>query len=132
MKKLLVLFCLVFSIGAFAQSQVTKTPDIVFNKTKHSFGKIKQNVPATYTFTYTNNSAKPVVIEVATAECGCTTPVYKQEALPKGKSSTIKVTYNAANAGNFTKKVTVKFVNIPEPYILTIEGDVLTAAAKTK
>jgi hypothetical protein len=132
MKKLLVLSCLVFSIGAFAQSQFAKTPDVVFNKTKHSFGKIKQNVPATYTFTYTNNSAKPVVIEVATAECGCTTPVYKQEALPKGKSSTIKVTYNAANAGNFTKKVTVKFVNIPEPYILTIEGDVLAAAAKTK
>jgi hypothetical protein len=127
MKKLLVLFCLVFSIGAFAQNK-----DIVFSKTKHSFGKIKQNVPATYTFTYTNNSAKPVVIEVATAECGCTTPVYKQEALPKGKSSTIKVTYNAANAGNFTKKVTVKFVNIPEPYILTIEGDVLAAPAKTK
>lgn len=124
MKKLLVLFCLGFSIGAFAQNK-----DIVFNTTKHNFGKIKHNVPATYTFTYTNNSAKPAVIEVATAECGCTTPVYKQEALPKGKSSTIKVTYNATSTGAFSKKVTVKFVNMPEPYILTIEGDVLQTQA---
>jgi hypothetical protein len=126
MKKLLVLACLVFSIGAIAQNK-----DIVFNTTKHSFGKIKQNVPATYTFTYTNNSAKPVVIEVASAECGCTTPEYKKEALLKGKSSTIKVTYNAASLGAFTKKVTIKFANIAEPYILTIDGDVQAAKATT-
>ncbi len=127
MKKLLVLFSLFLSVSVFAQNK-----DIAFNTINHNFGKIKQNVPATYTFTYTNNSAKPVVIEVATAECGCTTPVYKQEAIAKGKSSTIKVTYNAANPGAFSKKVTVKFANIAEPYILTIGGDVLPAKTTAK
>ncbi len=126
MKKILVLICLFISAATFAQTGVT------FKETKHSFGKIKQNIPATYIFNFTNTSSKPVVIEVATAECGCTTPVYSQAAVAKGKSSTIKVTYNAANPGTFSKHVTVKFANINPPTVLTIEGEVEVAKAKTK
>lgn len=126
MKKIVLLFCLVISIGAFAQTE------IAFKETKHSFGKIKQNVPATYVFNFSNTTAKPVVIEVATAECGCTTPEYSKEPIGKGKSSTIKVTFNAANPGTFTKKVTVKFANILPPTVLTIDGEVEVAKAKTK
>jgi hypothetical protein len=122
MKKLFVLAALVFSSTLFAQTEVP------FNKTEHNFGKIKQHVPATYIFSYTNTSAKPLVIEVATAECGCTTPEYSKEPIPKGKTSTIKVTYNAENPGSFSKKVTVKFANIAVPTILTIKGEVVVAA----
>lgn len=125
MKKLLFLFYLTLSAGVFAQDGIS------FKDTKHSFGKIKQNVPATYSFTFTNTSAKPLVIEVATAECGCTTPVYAKEPIAAGKSSTIKVTYNAAAMGTFSKHVTVKFANINPPTVLTIEGEVI-AATKTK
>lgn len=127
MKKLFVLFCLVFSLGVFAQ----KT-DITFNKTKHSFGKIKHNIPATYTFTFTNTSAKPVVIEFANAECGCTTPVYSNAPILKGKSSTIKVTYNAANLGAFKKNVNIKFAHATQPVVLTIDGEVTAANTKAK
>lgn len=126
MKKILVLFCLVFSIHVFAQT------DISFKETKFSFGKIKQSVPVTHVFTFTNKSAKPLVIEVATAECGCTTPVYSKEPIAKGKSSTIKVTFNAANPGTFKKNVNVKFANITPPTVLTIDGEVEVAKAKTK
>jgi len=126
MKKIIVLFCLVLSISAFAQ-------DVTFKDTKHNFGKIKQNVPATYVFTYTNTSAKPLVIETATAGCGCTKPEFSLEPLAKGKSNTIKVTYNAASLGTFTKQVTVKFANLNPPTVLTIEGEVLDPAKpKTK
>lgn len=126
MKKILVLFCLVLSIHVFAQT------DISFKETKFSFGKIKQSVPVTHVFTFTNKSAKPLVIEVATAECGCTTPVYSKEPIAKGKSSTIKVTFNAANPGTFKKNVNVKFANITPPTVLTIDGEVEVAKAKTK
>jgi hypothetical protein len=127
MKKILLISCLILSMGAFAQSGAS------FKEIKHSFGNIKQNVPATYVFTFTNTAAKPLVIETATAQCGCTTPVYSKEAIPKGTSSTIKVTYNAANPGAFTKTVTVKFANVDAPTILTIEGTVDPAEkAKSK
>jgi hypothetical protein len=119
MKSLFLSVFLLVGISAFAQK------DIKFNKTTHQFGKIKKGVPATFVFSYTNESAKPVVIEFANAECGCTKPVYNQAPTVKGKTSTIKVTYNAESVGVFKKRVDVKFAHSNQPYILTIEGEVV-------
>ena len=127
MKKLLVLFSMVLSVAVFAQNK-----DVAFKEVKHSFGKIKQNVPATYSFSFNNTTAKPLIIETATAECGCTTPEYSKAPIAKGTPSNIKVTYNAANPGTFTKRVTVKFANIAEPVILTIDGEVEPAKVPAK
>ena len=124
MKRILLLLTMVIATGTFAQA----VPDITFKATTHSFGKIKQNVPATYLFSFTNNGTKPAVIEFANAECGCTTPEYSKDPILKGKTSTIKVTYNAANPGTFKKNVNVKFVSIQLPIVLTIDGEVVPAA----
>ena len=115
---------------AFAQSNAP----LEFKETKHSFGKIKQNVPATYVFTFKNTSSAPVVIESAVAGCGCTTPDYPKGAIPKGSSNSIKVTYNAAAMGSFTKQVTVRVAKVADPIVLTIDGEVVGAdsAAKSK
>jgi Protein of unknown function (DUF1573) len=135
MKKLLIVAITIFTTAtAFGQAPVVaattaaKNNEISFSDVKHSFGKIKQNIPASYTFNLKNNGSKPLIIEQATAQCGCTTPEYSKSPILKGKSSPIKVTYNAANPGPFTKTVTVKFLNVPEPTILTIEGEVLKGA----
>ena len=122
MKKNLVLFFMLICGGLFAQST-----DVTFKETTHAFGKIKQHVPATYVFNFTNTSTKNIIVEFASAECGCTTPVWTQGAILKGKTGEVKVTYNAENAGTFSKKVTVKFVNNPTPVVLTISGDVEVA-----
>ncbi|MFY7964752.1 MAG: DUF1573 domain-containing protein [Chitinophagaceae bacterium] len=140
MKKVIVIlfaFC-AFATNVIAQNVATPasvpaskpTSSVVsFDKLKHSFGKIKQNNPQSISFTLKNNGTKPLIIEQATAQCGCTTPEYSKAPILKGKSSSIKVTYNAATPGPFTKTVTVKFLNVPEPSILTIEGEVLKAEA---
>lgn len=130
MKKVLVLIVAVLAIAnVFAQSN----NQLEFKETKHNFGKIKQNVPATYVFTFKNTSSTPVIIESATAECGCTTPEYPKGVIAKGASNTIKVTYNAAAMGSFTKRVTVKVAKAADPVILTIDGEVVGAvAAKSK
>lgn len=125
MKRILGLVCLL-TIGFAGISQHTKAVEVVgFNAVKHSFGKIKQNVPVTYIFTLKNKGTKPLIIEQATAQCGCTTPEYSKKPILKNKTSPLKVTFNAANIGPFTKTVTVKFLNIAEPSILTIEGEVV-------
>jgi hypothetical protein len=108
-----------FATLSFAQDVPAK-----FTEMKHSFGKIKQGVPVTTEFKFTNTSGKPLIIEVATAECGCTTPEYPKTPVMAGKESTIRVTYNAANEGHFEKKVTVKFAKFAQPVILEIDGDV--------
>jgi hypothetical protein len=119
MKKIILSFLLLVAIQVLAQSPVA------FKTTKHNFGKIKKGTPVTYVFSFTNNTAKPLIIETATAECGCTTPEYPKEPIAKGKEGKIKVTYNAATSGVFTKHVNVKFANTDTPVQLTIEGEVL-------
>jgi hypothetical protein len=123
MKKILSILLLA-SITTFAQTtSIDKL--IKFEKTAWAFGKVKQNVPATYVFKFTNPGNAPIIIESAQAECGCTTPVYPTKPILKGKSGTIKVTYDAKNLGSFTKKVTIKLVNVAETKILNITGEVV-------
>jgi hypothetical protein len=129
MKKILFIAALFLAQYSFAQ---TPTPtDVQFPTINHQFGKIKKGVPVTYLFSFKNVSEKPVVIEFANAECGCTTPEYPQTPITKGQSNTIKVTYNAATEGVFKKNVNVKFANTKLPYVLTIEGEVLPEKAST-
>lgn len=121
--KLPVIALLLISFWGFTQPHVNDL--IKFEKDTHSFGKVKQNQPVTYEFSFTNPSKKPLIIEDATAECGCTTPVFPKTPILGGKKGSIKVTYDAKNLGSFTKKVTVKLVNVTETKILTINGEVI-------
>jgi len=122
MKKILAALAIVITVPVFAQTTIAP---VEFKETKHSFGKIQQGKPVSTEFTFTNTSAKPVVIESAVAGCGCTKPEYPETPVLKGKTASIKVTYNAASSGSFTKTVTVKFAGVAEPLILTIDGEVL-------
>ncbi len=124
MNKLLLVIGLVFCLKLSAQS------DIKFKELTHSFGKIKQNKPVTYLFSFTNLGNKPLIVENAMAGCGCTTPDYPKQPIGKGKEAKITVTYNAAALGTFKKDVTVKFANHPEPVVLVIEGEVLAKGGK--
>jgi len=119
MKKILFILFILASVYSFGQT------NIQFKTTHHNFGKIKKGKPVTFAFGFINNDNRPLIVEVATAECGCTTPDYPKEPIPKGKSEKIKVTYNAESKGSFSKKVTVKFADSDEPVILTIEGEVI-------
>lgn len=121
----LVIGLLFVSFLSFSQT----ANDIHFNETKHNFGKIKQNVPATCTFTFKNKSDKSVIIETATAQCGCTKPEFSQAPILAGKDGQVKATYNAVAVGHFVKNVYVKFANIDGPVVLTIEGDVEATTA---
>ncbi|GMV77661.1 MAG: hypothetical protein AMXMBFR79_07960 [Chitinophagaceae bacterium] len=121
MKKLFFIALLFSCFNVFAQNPFE------FKVTKHDFGKIKQNVPASYTFKFVNTSEKPLIIESAIAGCGCTTPEYPKQPISKGREGSIKVTYNAASMGVFTKDVTVKFANMETPIILNIVGEVIEA-----
>jgi hypothetical protein len=117
---LFVLFA-TLNTAVFAQTE----NDVAFKAKKHSFGTIAKDKPVTISFTFTNNSKKNLIIETATAECGCTTPEFPKEPIKPGKTGIIKVTYNAATAGKFTKKVSVKVMKIDKPIELFIEGEVI-------
>ena len=129
MKKLFFIAA-AFIVTAGAMAQTARTDDFVkFNTTKYDFGKVKQNVPAVYSFEITNTSNKPLVIENAHATCGCTVPEYQKDPILPGKTAKIKVQYNAANGGQFDKTVYVKFAGVDAEKSLGITGEVLAADA---
>ena len=146
MKKLLLSFAVMAAAaGAFAQTPATavatgapqppvvKATDLVsFKETVHDFGKIKQGVPVTFDFAFTNISKQPVVIESATASCGCTTPVKPEKPIPKGKSDVIKAGFNAAAPSPFEKTIYVKVAGAAQPLEIKIKGEVLNADAYAK
>lgn len=132
MKKLLfVVTTAFFSVALAAQNNATpvkKAEDFVkFKETSYNFGKIKQGLPVTHEFEFTNTSDKPVVIETATPSCGCTTPVWPQAPVDKGKADKITAGFNAAASGLFNKTIQVKLAGVDTPVTLTISGEVLTA-----
>jgi hypothetical protein len=127
MKKLfLALFIFGASSAVFAQSDAKKADEVVkFKEMKHDFGKIKQGVPVTYDFVFTNVGETPVIIENASASCGCTTPTWPQQPIMKGKSDKIKAGFNAAAPGVFEKGIFVKVKGYDYPIEIKITGEVL-------
>ncbi|MBC7626230.1 DUF1573 domain-containing protein [Ferruginibacter sp.] len=111
-----------------SQPQAKKVADVAkFTNETIDFGKIKQSIPAKGTFTVTNISNAPLIIEQANPTCGCTISDYTKEPIAPGKTGVINATYNAANAGHFEKHLTVKFAGVDEMKSITFTGDVLTA-----
>ncbi len=130
MKKfMLVLSTVLFTTVLFAQNATQKKPEdyVKFKEIIHDFGKIKQGVPVTYDFAFINVTDKPIVIESATASCGCTTPVKPEGAIAKGKVDKITAGFNAGSVGPFNKSIYVKVAGVDNPIEIKITGEVLTA-----
>ncbi len=126
MKKLfLSLTAFTFSAMLFAQKTVADVAK--FETETINQGYLKQNEPKEVKFVITNISKEPLIIEQANPTCGCTMGDYTKSPIAPGASGFISAKFNAANAGHFTKNLTVKFAGVDEMKSITITGDVLTA-----
>ncbi|MEM9935294.1 MAG: DUF1573 domain-containing protein [Bacteroidota bacterium] len=100
---------------------------ISFDKTTHDFGTMDKNDLAETVFTFTNTSESPLKLTNVKASCGCTTPFYTKESIAPGETGEVKVKYNTARMGAFTKSVTVRYdtAKTARPIILYIKGKVV-------
>jgi hypothetical protein len=124
MKKLLIAF-VAFFISTALLAQDKFDSHIKFKTEEHNFGKIKQGVPVTHDFVITNVGKTPVVVESATASCGCTTPVKPEQPIMPGESNKITAGFNAASSGPFTKQITIKLAGVDEVKVIIIKGEVV-------
>jgi hypothetical protein len=135
MKKVLILFGMVVTLAAAYTQLCAKPgfplysgfPDAAFSweKTVFDFGKIKQNVPVSHKFTFTNKGDSPLVISSVQASCGCTVTEYSKDPIAPGAEGFVSATYNAASLGVFSKSVTVN-ANTTEGFVqLSIKGVVI-------
>ncbi len=123
MKKFLTLSFLLaafFAVGA----QESGTPDVLLIKeTEHDFGQIAKGKPVFYNFQIQNTGTTPLKLDDVHASCGCTTPEWNHEAIAPGATAIIKVGYNAASEGPFTKPITITY-NTSSTKQLLIKGTV--------
>lgn len=146
MKKLFTVICfLAFTVLASAQSDVTKvskknkttttksvateaasanpSESLALKETEFDFGKIPQGKPVTHIFKFTNTGTTPFALDNVQASCGCTTPEWNKDTVAAGQTAEIKVGYNAANEGPFTKPVTITYNGTQTKQII-IKGEV--------
>ena len=116
---------LMLTAVAFAQE---KKESLWVNETSHSFGKIPQGKPV-YTFFEIKGVGDTLKLEAVSASCGCTTPEFKAGTYAPGETVKIKVGYNAAAGGDFTKPVTITY-NGGQQKVVTITGTVETTPAQ--
>lgn len=127
MKRLFIALLAFTSVtSVIAQKKVADVAK--FSTDNFDFGKIKQGVPATATFTVTNTSTEPLIIEQASPTCGCTISDYTKSPIAPGQSGIIKATYNAQALGAIHKNLTVKFAGVDEIKTISLGGEVLADA----
>lgn len=122
MKKILLSISALLCCAVAAMAQA----EIKFDKTIHNFGTFSESSPVvSCVFTYTNTGDKPLVVNQATAACGCTVPEYTKSPVKPGEKGEIKVTYNGTGKfpGHFKKSITVRTNGKVEMTRLYIEGD---------
>lgn len=114
------------TVSTVAVKQKKAEDQVKFADLRHDFGKIKQGVPVNYDFSFENVGSTPVVIESATASCGCTTPTWPKTPVTKSKADKVSAGFNAAAPGPFEKTITVKVAGYDLPIELHINGEVLS------
>ena len=82
---------------------------IVFSEESHDFGKVKPGPVLEYSFKFTNEGDKPLVIEKVQTSCGCTGAASDgKKEYAKGESGEIKITFNTqGRSGHQEKHITV-------------------------
>lgn len=101
----------------------SKSPVMVFEATEYDFGTVAEGEVVEYTFKFKNVGAMPLIINQATATCGCTVPEWPKDPVPAGKEGVISVKFNTTNRVNKQiKEVSITANTTPAITKLKISG----------
>ena len=100
-------------------------PVMTFEKTEHDFGTITQEKKVSHTFQFTNTGKSPLIIQSASATCGCTVPEWPKEPIAPGESGKITVEFDpTGKVGQQAKQVTIRANTQPEINQVTIKTNI--------
>ena len=138
MKQLFVTLALVAASVLSVEAQTKKSgAEFKFKEETYDFGTLKEGPVATHVFEFTNVGNEPLIIQNASASCGCTTPDWPKEPILPGKKGKITVNYNTqGRVAPFNKDVYIQSnARMPEGkerYELHIKGTVVAAENPAK
>lgn len=128
----LMSFSAIAPVKTIVSKTVAAASSIVWKSETIDVGTIPQNTPKPIVFEFKNTGKTAVIVTNVQGSCGCTATDYTKTPIAPGKSGTVTATYNAANAGAFTKTVSVTTNIETAPKTLTIKGTVVAAASGLK
>jgi hypothetical protein len=100
-------------------------PKMVFTETVHDFGDIKPGAVVSHTFAFKNTGEAPLIIESATASCGCTVPNWPREPIAPGEEGKIDVQFNSqGKSGQQNKLITIRANTQPNITEVTIKTNI--------
>lgn len=87
----------------------TTAPVMKLAEATHDFGDVKANEKVQTYIKFINEGKSPLIIQDASATCGCTVPEFPKNPIAVGAMDSIKVEYTAGNMnGKQQKTVTLK------------------------
>lgn len=130
MKTFLISMVLLFAVAVNSKAQSQDSTLVIkFEKTVHDYGTIEQGSNGSVEFKFTNQGKTPLILNSVPSSCGCTVPSYTKEPVAPGKDGVIKVVYNTASIGSFSKSVTVNSNAVNSPVLLQIKGNVVAKSS---
>lgn len=94
-------------------------PKFEFTEMEYDFGNIKEGDVVEHTFSFTNTGESPLLIQNASASCGCTVPQWPKEPVAVGETGEIQVRFNSANKSGVQNK-TIRITANTEPATTTL------------
>ena len=102
------------------------SPVMVFNETKHDYGKITQGEKVSYSFIFKNMGGSDLVISSAQGSCGCTVPHFPKEPIKPGQESKVDVVFNSADKSGLVEKTVTIVTNCnPSTKIIAIQATIM-------
>jgi hypothetical protein len=96
-----------------------------FEQTEYDFGTIKQGTVVDHTFKFTNTGKSPLIIESASASCGCTAPDWTKTPVAPGEQGEVKVQFNSTGKmGQQSPMVTIRANTEPNIMRISMKGTV--------
>jgi len=98
-------------------------PVLSFEETEFDFGTVNEGDIVNHTYLFTNTGKSPLVIDKATASCGCTVPDWPKKPIGVGETGEIKVRFDTKNKPNQQIKI-ISIIANTEPSLtrLRIKG----------
>lgn len=98
---------------------------MTFAESEYDFGTIKQGKVVEHTFTFTNTGKTPLVIESASASCGCTAPDWTKAPVAPGEKGEVKVRFDSTGKfGQQSPTVTIRANTEPNIIRIAMKGNV--------
>ena len=91
---------------------------ITFEKYLHDFGNVREGEKLKCSFSFLNEGTGDLIINSATASCGCTVPNYSRKPVAPGASGSVDISFDTSGrTGKQTKTIVVNS-NASKPVVL--------------